>query len=386
MNNLNPLISKLPHIGTTIFTQMSVLAAQHKAINLSQGFPDFDGPDLLRQRLTHHTNRNANQYAPMTGTVELRTAIAEKTYRTYGFKADPESEITVTSGATEALFCAISALVSQGDEVIVFDPAYDSYEPVIKLNGGTCIHLALNQGDYHIDWNMVKNALGPKTRMIILNSPHNPTGAVISREDLVQLAELIRDTDILILSDEVYEHIVFEPHTHHSLLAHDELSQRSLVVSSFGKTYHVTGWKLGYCIAPAELSRELRKVHQYVTFCSMTPAQLAMADFIRTEPLHDQQLSTFYQQKRDCFNRLMANSRFSFKPSAGTYFQLMDYAEISDTPDIDFSRWLTSEVGVAAIPVSVFYETPPEQQRTIRFCFAKNEHTLENAAKRLCQI
>ncbi len=378
--------SKLPKVGTTIFSVMSQLAAQHGAINLSQGFPDFDGPELLRKRVTYHINHKSNQYAPMTGVPALREAIAEKVQRLYGRKVCPEQEVTVTSGASEAIFAAISAVVSQGDEVIVFDPCYDCYEPAIELNGGICRHLPLKLPDFSINWQQLADSLSPRTRMIIVNTPHNPSGAVLSAADLERLAELIRDTHILLLGDEVYEHIVFDEKPHCSLLCHAELAERSFVVSSFGKTYHTTGWKVGYCVAPKSLSAELRKVHQYITFCTAAPFQLAIADYMQQEPGYTHDLPGFYQQKRDLFCQIMQNSAFEFTPAQGTYFQLADYSRISDMDDVSFSRWLTTEKGIAAIPVSVFCQKPDPDMKMVRFCFAKNEETLRQAGDLLCQL
>ncbi len=377
--------TKLPKVGTTIFTVMSQLANEAGAINLSQGFPDFDGPEFLRKRVAHYIEHGANQYAPMTGIPALREAIANKTERLYGRNTCAESEVTVTSGATEALFAAIAAVVQAGDEVIVFDPAYDSYEPAIELNGGRAVHLALPPPSFNIDFEQLKAAISDRTRMIIINSPHNPTGAVLSAQDLDTLAEIVRDSDILLLSDEVYEHIAFDGQPHQSLLRHDELAARSFVVSSFGKTFHTTGWKVGYCVAPAPLSAEFRKVHQYLTFSTVTPVQLALADMLNEQPEHYLELPEFYQQKRDLFCELMAGSRFTFEKTAGTYFQLMDYSAISDLPDTEFCRWLTTEAGVAAIPISVFSESPMDT-RLVRFCFAKSDETLRAAAAKLCEI
>lgn len=377
--------TKLPKVGTTIFTVMSQMAAEHNAINLSQGFPDFDGPKKLLDSVGHYIAQGANQYAPMTGMPVLREEIARKVAALYGTTVSAETEITVTSGATEALFTAISAVVQQGDEVIVFDPAYDSYEPAIELNGGIAVHLQLQPPGFHIDWQHLKDAITARTRMIIINTPHNPTGSILSAQDLEQLAELVRDTDILLLGDEVYEHIVFDGQKHHSLLGHSELYQRSFVVSSFGKTYHTTGWKIGYCVAPAILSAELRKVHQYLTFSTSTPMQLALADIMRDEPSHYHDLPDFYQRKRDLFNTLIKPSKFSFTPGEGTYFQLVDYSAISDMSDVAFCQWLIKEVGVAAIPVSVFCQAPPDM-KLVRFCFAKDDATLKQAAERLIAI
>lgn len=377
--------SKLPQVGTTIFTRMSALAQAHQAINLSQGFPDFDGPEALLSRVDFHIQRGANQYAPMSGVPELRQAISRKVERCYGRQVDAETEVTVTSGATEALFAAISAVVRPGDEVLVFDPAYDSYDPAITLNGGSAIHIPLQPPDFAIDWARVEAAITARTRMIILNTPHNPTGQTLSAADMQSLSALVAGTDILLLADEVYEHIVFDGVEHQSINRYPELAERSFVISSFGKTYHTTGWKIGYCVAPVPLTAELRKVHQYLTFSTSTPMQLALADYLDAEPQHDQALPGFYQAKRDRFNTRMAQSRFSFTPAAGTYFQVMDYSAISDLPDTEFVLWLIEHAGVAAIPLSVFYRQPPEM-RLVRFCFAKNETTLDEAAERLCRI
>jgi len=379
--------TKLPKVGTTIFTEMSQLAAEHNAINLSQGFPDFDGPLALLDRVTYYMENGANQYAPMIGVPSLRNAIAVKAERLYSCHVDADSEVTVTSGATEALFAAIGSVVTSGDEVIVFDPAYDSYEPAIELNGGKAVHLALQAPDFVINWQQVATAITDRTRMIVINSPHNPTGSVLSECDLDQLEALLKGTDILLLSDEVYEHICFDGE-HQSMLRRPELAKRAFVVSSFGKTFHTTGWKVGYCIAPEPLTCEFRKLHQYLTFCTVHPIQLALADFMNDFPEHYLELPKFYQQKRDLFCQLMAGSRFSFSPADGTYFQLMDYSGMSEhtsKSDVEFARWLTTDVGVAAIPISVFYEAAPEQ-KLVRFCFAKDDATLKLAAEKLCKI
>ena len=377
--------TKLPKVGTTIFTQMSALAQAHQAINLSQGFPDFDGPQALLERVDHYIRQGANQYAPMAGVPALCSAIAAKVERCYGLHVDAAAQVTVTSGATEALFAAISAVVRPGDEVILFDPAYDSYDPAICLNGGHPVHLQLPPPSFAIDWQAVAQAITPRTRMIILNTPHNPTGQTLSAADMQALSDLVQGTDILLLADEVYEHIVFDGAQHHSINRYPALAERSFVVSSFGKTYHTTGWKIGYCVAPAVLTAELRKVHQYLTFSTSTPMQLALADYLTADPEHDQALPAFYQAKRDRFNARMADSRFSFTPAAGTYFQVMDYSAISDLPDTEFALWLIERAGVAAIPLSVFCQQPPEM-KLIRFCFAKNETTLDQAAEQLCKI
>jgi len=379
--------SKLPAVGTTIFTTMSQLAAQTGAINLSQGFPDFDGPEALREALARHVAAGHNQYAPMTGLPALREQIAVKIEGLYGRKVSADSEVTVTPGATQAIFCAIQALIHPGDEAIVFDPCYDSYDPSVTLAGGRCIHVPLAEGSFAIDWQRLEAALNPRTRLIVLNTPHNPSGALIGRAELDRLAALIRDRDIHILSDEVYEHLVFDGRQHASVLAHDELYARAFVVSSFGKTYHVTGWKTGYVVAPPALSAELRKVHQYVSFCGVTPLQYALADFMAACPEHVAELPAFYQAKRDLFCDLLAGSRFTFTRTPGTYFQLADYSAIRpELDDVAMAQWLTREHGVAAIPVSVFSERPDPAQRLVRFCFAKREDTLRQAAEKLSAI
>ena len=381
------ITSKLPNVGITIFTQMSQLAAQTGAINLSQGFPDFAAPQALCEAVGRHIANGHNQYSPMTGLPVLREQIAAKIARRYGVQVDADTEVTVTPGATEAIFCAIQAVIHSGDEVIVFDPAYDSYEPSVELAGGRCVHVQLGVDDFTIDFEKLAQALSPRTRMIILNSPHNPSGALISRAELEQLAALIRDRDIYLISDEVYEHLVYDGVPHASVLAHEELYQRAFVVSSFGKTYHVTGWKTGYVVAPPALTAELRKVHQYVNFCGVTPLQYALADFMAEHPEHVEELPGFYQAKRDLFCDLLAPSRFSFTRSTGTYFQLVDYSQIRpDLSDVEMALWMTREHGVASIPISVFYQTPPQGQRLVRLCFAKREETLREAAVKLCAI
>jgi methionine aminotransferase len=377
--------TKLPKVGTTIFTVMSQLAQQHNAVNLGQGFPDFDGPQSLRDALAQAMNSGKNQYAPMTGIPALREQIAIKTERLYGRPVNADAEVTVTSGATEAIFAAIAAVVRPGDEVIVLDPCYDCYEPAIDLVGGRAVHVPLTLPEFSVDWQRVKDAITPRTRVIMVNSPHNPSGAVFSADDLDTLAALTRDTEILVISDEVYEHIVFDGLAHQSVLRHAELAARSFVVSSFGKTYHCTGWKVGYCVAPRTLSAEFRKVHQYLTFCTFGPAQWAFADVLANDPQHYLDLPAFYQEKRDHFRALLAPSRFRLLPVGGAYFQLVDYSAISDKDDLNFCEWLVREAGVAAIPVSAFYETAPDA-RIIRFCFAKSDATLAAAAERLARI
>ena len=377
--------SKLPKVGTTIFTVMSQLALQHKAVNLGQGFPDFEGPQSLRDALAAAMQSGKNQYAPMTGVPKLREQIALKTERVYGRKVNADTEITVTSGATEALFAAIAAVVHTGDEVIVLDPCYDSYEPAIELAGGHAVHVTLTLPDFGVDWERVAAACTPRTRLIIVNSPHNPSGAVLGASDLDALAGIARAHDAFVLSDEVYEHIIFDGVAHQSVLRHAELAARSFVVSSFGKTYHCTGWKVGYCIAPPALSAEFRKVHQYLTFCTFNPAQWAFAEVLEREPELYLELPAFYQARRDSFRVLLAPSKFRLLPVAGAYFQLVDYSAISDADDLNFCEWLVREAGVAAIPVSAFYETPPDT-RLVRLCFAKSDETLAAGAERLCTL
>ena len=378
--------TKLPKVGTSIFTVMSQLAASHNAVNLGQGFPDFDGPQALRDALTDAMNSGKNQYAPATGLPALRQQIARKCESLYQCRVDADTDVTVTSGATEALFAAIAAVVRLGDEVIVLDPCYDSYEPAIELNGGIAVHIALDARDFSVDWQRVRDAITARTRMIIVNTPHNPTGAVFTSADLETLAEITRDTNIVVLSDEVYEHIVFDGAVHQSALRHAELAARSFVVSSFGKTYHCTGWKVGYCVAPRNLSAEFRKVHQYLTFCTFTPAQVALAEIMQTMPEHYLELPAFYQARRDFFRDLLAQTKLRLLPVSGAYFQLVDYSEISDKDDFSFCEWLVGDAGVAAIPISAFYETPPTGMRLIRLCFAKSDEILRAGAQRLAKL
>lgn len=380
------LQSKLPNVGTTIFTIMSTMAAKHNAINLSQGYPDFDCPPKLLERINYYLRHGANQYAPMAGVPALREAIAEKTSSLYRCDVCPDQEITITSGATEALFAAIAATVHAGDEVLIFDPAYDSYAPVVALMGGVAIHIPLLEDDhFSLDFVALEAALNDRTRLIIINTPHNPTGSVLSMAGLDRLAALVGSTNTLILSDEVYEHMVYDGAEHASVLRHADLRERSIDVSSFGKTYHVTGWKVAYMIAPIGLTAEIRKLHQYLTFSTFTPAQFALADFLRDEPEHYLSLPDFYQSKRDVFRCAMQASRFQLAPCTGTYFQLARYDAISDISDTQFCEYLTKEVGVAAIPLSVFSKQATRHQ-WLRFCFAKNDETLLSAAEKLCQL
>jgi methionine aminotransferase len=376
------LDSKLPKVGTTIFTVMTKLAEEHRAINLSQGFPEFDPPDRLLERVAHHLQRSTHQYAPMPGAVPLRAAVARKLRDCYGVTADPDLEITVTSGATEALFCAIQALVRAGDEVVVFDPCYDAYEPSVTLAGGRAVHVPLTLPDFAIDWDRLAAAVNGRTRLVIVNSPHNPSGALLGDGDFARFAQILRPFDCCVLSDEVYEHVVFDGAAHATVLRNPELAERSIAVFSFGKTYHATGWKLGYCVAPRALTAEIRKVHQYVTFASASPLQYALADFLDEHPEHHRELSAFYARYRDHFAARLAATRFELLRARGTYFQLADYGAISRLPDVEFSRRLTIEHGVAAIPISVFYEQPPAAT-LVRFCFAKHFATLDAAASRL---
>jgi methionine aminotransferase len=378
-----PVSTRFPALGTTIFTVMSRMASEYGAVNLSQGFPDFQADPELFDAVHRHMRAGRNQYAPMAGMPELRSAIAAKVAALYGAAYDAESEITVTAGATQALFTAIAAFVGPGDEVIVFDPVYDSYGPAVDTVGGRVRHSRLSFPDYRPDWEHVASLISPRTRMIVVNSPHNPTGSLLTPADLEALAGLLRNTGIVVLSDEVYEHIAFSAR-HESLCRHPELAARSLVVSSFGKTYHITGWKIGYVVAPAALSAEFRKLHQFNVFTVNTPAQLGIADYM-ADPARHEGLADFYRQKRDRFAALMAATPFDLLPCHGTYFQLARYGAISDRPDREFAEWLTREVGVAVIPVSAF--TPDgHDDRVVRFCFAKRDETLEEAAERLRRL
>ena len=376
--------SKLSSIGTSIFAIMSQLANEHGAINLSQGFPDFDCSDKLKSLVEYYIKKGHNQYAPMPGIMPLREAIAEKTESLYAAVYNPDTEITVSAGATEALFSAITAFVREGDEVIVFEPAYDSYVPAILLSGGTPVYCSLTGTDYKINWEETRKLINRKTRMIIINSPHNPTGSTLTAEDMKQLEKITNDTNIIILSDEVYEHIIFDGREHQSVCRYPKLMERSLAISSFGKTFHTTGWKMGYCLAPQNLMSEFRKVHQFVVFAVNTPIQYAVAEFLKEKDSYIN-LPGFYQQKRDYFNNAIKSSRFKITPSSGTYFQLLDYSAISDEKETDFAIRLTKEYKVASIPVSVFYHKNIEN-KMLRFCFAKGEGTMDKAAEILCRI
>ena len=377
--------TKLPAVGTTIFTVMSQLAIEHKAVNLGQGFPDFDPPQRLQDALARAMREGHNQYAPMTGIPRLREQIAQKTERLYGRRVSADTEVTVTSGATEAIFAAVACSVRAGEEVIVLDPSYDSYQPAIDLQGARAVHVPLRLSDFAVDWQRVRDAVTPRTRMIIVNTPHNPSGAVFSAADLDALAELAQTHNLWVLSDEVYEHIVYDDAQHQSVLRHAALAERSFVVSSFGKTFHCTGWKLGYCVASKTLTAEFRKVHQYLTFCSFQPAQWAFAEMLEHAPGHYLELPAFYQAKRDRFRQMLTRTRLIALPVPGGYFQLVDYSAIRDVDDLNFCDWLVREAGVAAIPLSPFYESPPDAH-LVRLCFAKNEATLEAAVERLCRL
>ena len=376
--------SKLPRVGTTIFSTMSKLAMEHNAINLSQGFPDFECPQALVTAVNTAMKEGNNQYAPMPGVMRLREMIAEKTEELYGAKYNPETEITVTAGATQAIFTAIAATIREGDEVIIFEPAYDCYEPAIELNGGKTIYLQLQAPDYTINWNEVKKRVNHHTRMIIINSPHNPCGSILTVEDMKTLEKITKNTEIIILADEVYEHIIFDGHRHESMAKYPNLASRSFIISSFGKTFHTTGWKVGYCLAPKELMTEFRKVHQFNVFCVNTPMQYGIAEFLKNKS-HYNDLGPFYQAKRDTFNKLLEGSRFSFVASPGTYFQLLSYERITKEKDADYAIRLIKENGLASIPISVFYHKPIFDNM-LRFCFAKRDETLEKAAAILRSI
>ena len=378
------LESKLPQVATSIFSQMTVLANRHGAINLSQGFPDFDVAPELIELVGQYMTRGFNQYAPSHGAQALRERLVDKQKKLYGASYDSETEITVTSGATEAVFAAITTVVNRGDEVIILDPAYDAYAPAVALSGGVPVHVRLCSPDYAIDWERVRSHISPRTRLLILNTPHNPTGSVLNPEDLDALTGIVAASDLFILSDEVYEHIIFDGKRHESISSRPELACRAFVVSSLGKTYHATGWKVGYCLAPEALTREFRKIHQYLTFSTHTPAQMAYADFLEHEDRY-LTLGAFYQQKRDLFASKLEGSRFKLIPCRGSYFQMLDYSGICDLPDLEFARELTVTHKVAAIPPSVFYKDG-DDSRVLRFCFAKRDETLEQAAQKLCAV
>lgn len=381
-----PLLqSKLPQVGTTIFTQMSALATTHGAINLSQGFPDFPIDEALIDRVMYYMRHGRNQYAPMAGVPQLRESIAQKIHRTYGYLPDAEGEVTVTSGATEALYAVIAALISPGDEALLLDPSYDSYAPAIQLQGGKAIHVPLQFPHFRPNWEAIYSKVTSRTCLIVTNTPHNPTGSAWIEEDLQQLEELVVKNKLIVLSDEVYEHLIYDGQQHQSVLMRPRLRERSAAVYSFGKTFHATGWKAGYVVAPRALTSEIRKVHQYLTFSTHTPTQLALADYLQ-DPGNYAYLPGFYQKKRDLFLTLIKGSRFKPLPCRGTYFQLLDYSAIQpEMPDVEMAQWLTIEKGVASIPISVFY-VDNQDHRLLRFCFAKQEETLRTAAELLCKI
>lgn len=378
------LSSKLPEIGTSIFAVMSKMANDYNAINLSQGFPDFNCSDELIDLVNYYMKKGFNQYAPMPGTIELRKQISEKVIRDYNRNYDYENEITITAGATQALYTAFSTIIHPGDEVIIFEPAYDSYVPAIKINGGIPINIQLHKNNFSIPWEKVRQSITKNTKCIVINSPHNPTGSILNEDDIYQLIEIVKGKDIFIISDEVYEHIVFDDKVHFSLARYDELAKKSFIISSFGKTFHTTGWKIGYCCAPKELTKEFRRIHQFIVFSVNTPIQLALAAFMK-DPKNIYSLSKFYQDKRDLFISLVKNSRFDLRPCNGTYFQLLDYHKLSDKNDTEFCEHLTKEIGVAAIPLSPFYRDGTEE-KLIRICFAKRDEVLRQAAEKLCSI
>lgn len=376
--------SKLPNIGTTIFTVMSGLAKEHNAINLSQGFPDFGCSPKLLELAQKNLISGFNQYAPMAGAQPLRETISELLQNCYQASYHPETEITITAGATQGIYTSIAAFINKGDEVIVFEPAYDCYIPAIEVHGGVVKPIALEYPNFTINWNTVKNTITDKTRMIIINSPHNPSGTTLNESDLLELQKIITGKNIILVSDEVYEHMVFDDKPHQSVARFKSLAAQSIIVSSFGKTIHATGWKIGYVAAPKELMMEFRKVHQFLVFCVNHPFQLALADYLKDETTY-KGLHQFYQAKRDYFRKLITTSRFEMEPCTGTYFQLLNYKNITDEKDTDFAIRLTKEKGLASIPLSVFYSNQ-QQQQLLRFCFAKKEETLEKAAEILCKI
>ena len=379
--------SKLPAQGVTIFSIMTAMAQRLNALNLSQGFPDFPAPPDLLQALSQATLEGYNQYAPGDGLINLREEVAKLFIQRDQLQIDPITEITITPGATIGIFSAIQAIVHAGDEVIIFDPSYDSYAPSVQLVGGKAIHIALNAPAFSVDWNQVKDAISAKTRMIIVNTPHNPTGAMWSKQDWLNLIELIKDKNIVVLSDEVYEHLIYDGKKHYSALSFPELRKRSFVVGSFGKTFHVTGWKTGYCIAAPQLMNVFRQVYQFANFCGVTPVQIALAQYMQQHPEHILGLSNFYQQKRDMFISGIQHSKFTLLPSSGTFFQNVDYSAIRpDLNDVDMCKFLAEEHKIVAIPISVFYQKAPENLRLIRFCFAKKDETLIQAGHILSQV
>jgi methionine aminotransferase len=379
-----PVTSKLPDIGVSIFAVMTRLANEHKAINLSQGFPDFDCDPALIDAVTRAMKEGFNQYAPMPGVLALREGIAAKVEQIYGPRYDPVTEVLITSGATAGLYATLTALVQPGDEVVLFEPCYDSYVPVIRLSGGTPVFVSLRYPDYSVDWDEVKRAITPRMRAILVNTPHNPTGTTWSADDMKRLASIVDGTDILLIGDEVYEHIIFDGARHESLLRYPDLRSRAVVISSFGKTFHTTGWKVGYCVAPQPLLTEVMRIHQFMTFTVHSASQMAFAEFVKKDPTAAE-LPDFYQRKRDLFLKLTAGSRFKPLPCSGTYFQLMDYSSFSEEKDKDMAMRILKEFGVASIPVSAFNYKDPGGP-VLRFCFAKKDETLSAAAERLLRV
>ena len=384
MKYRNAIQSKLPHVGTTIFTVMSKLSNECKAINLSQGFPDFNGSQELISMVNEYMKKGCNQYAPMQGIIPLRECIAEKIEKLYSTKYNPDTEITITAGGTQAIYTAITAIVREGDEVIIFAPAYDCYAPAVELCGGRPVYVQLDYPKYSINWDRVRKLFNHNTKLIIINTPHNPTGTILTAQDMAKLEHITKDTNIVVVSDEVYEHILFDGYEHQSVARFPKLAERSFIVFSFGKTFHNTGWKVGYVLSPENLMAEFRKVHQFNVFAVNTPIQHALADFIKDEKNYSE-VPQLYQAKRDFFNSRLKNSKFQIIPSAGTYFQLLDYSKITKEKDTDFAVRLTKEFGVASIPISVFYQKPVES-KVLRFCFAKTEETLEKATEILCGV
>lgn len=376
--------TKLPNVGTSIFAVMGQLANEHKALNFSQGFPDFPVSEELIDRINYYMKEGYNQYAPMTGVPGLRNQIAKKVKDTYGVDYNPDSEINITAGATQAINTVISALIKDDDEAIIFEPAYDSYAPSIRLNGGMVKYAQLRLSDYSIDWDELPRMITHRTKLIIINTPHNPSGSILSAEDMKRLEALTNNTDIVILSDEVYEHLIYDGLTHESACKFPGLASRSFVIGSFGKTFHATGWKIGFVLAPKQLMTEFRKAHQFVVYAVNTPIQFALADFLKNKKNYNR-LHKFYQQKRDYFVRRIERSRFEIVPTFGTYFQLLDYSHISDETEMDFATRLIKEHGIASIPISPFYHNGFESKR-LRFCFAKQKETLDKAANILCKI
>ena len=379
----NPIKSKLPKVGTTIFTTMSALANEHNAINLSQGFPNFEVNEELMSLVNQYMRKGFNQYAPMQGILPLRERIAEKTQELYEAVYSPEKEITITSGGTQAIYTAITAMIREGDEVVIFEPAYDCYAPAILLAGGIPVYVQLKAPEFTIDWTAVKKMINQKTKMIIINTPHNPGGSLMTAKDMKELEKITSRTEITIISDEVYEHIIFDGHRHESVMRYPKLAERSFVVFSFGKTYHNTGWKMGYCLAPENLMTEFRRVHQFVVFSANTFIQYALADFMKNKNYLE--LPAFYQEKRDYFLKLIQGSKFTFTPASGSYFQCLDFSKITQENDYDFAVRLTKESGVASVPVSAFYHKNHDP-KLLRFCFAKTNETLERAAEKLCAV